>query len=209
MESVENFESEILTTYNYDALEFRRALSVVDMEGAMPTHMADLSHHMQPRLCHAMSTYKLIDVLHALDHPDAVSLGRNPRYSRMSSIGIAVGNKVRDLICIWSKILTVSYVQSWPMKNWVDVLKSTRSYLNSWETYAQTQTQSSSAGQQDAPMPDLNYVKTKLFDDLHDLFKQQKGAKILINVQMAAIHFFFMIQGYKRLDKFVIIIHDP
>jgi hypothetical protein len=47
-------------------------------------------------------------------------------------------------------------------------------------------------------------VKIKLFGDLFRLSKQYKGAKVLINIQMAAIHLFFMIQGYKLPNQLVI-----
>lgn len=78
------------------------------------------------------------------------------------------------------------------MKDWVQTLKSTQSFATAWQT--RWEEPATSASYQDAP-PAL--LKTKLFQDLRTLSQQYSGAKVLFNVQMAAIHLFFLLQGYQ------------
>jgi len=82
------------------------------------------------------------------------------------------------------------------MKNWVQTLQSTQSFVMTWQKWWKEPV--ASAVHQDA-LPAL--VKTKMFQDLHALSQQYSGAKVLFNIQMAAIHLFFLLQGYKK-DKF-------
>jgi hypothetical protein len=65
----------------------------------MPTHIPELDNLMRSVLCQAMGTYKLIDILRILDQPKALSPGRNPKYPRLSSIGISKDNPVRHNVC--------------------------------------------------------------------------------------------------------------
>jgi len=85
------------------------------------------------------------------------------------------------------------------MKDWVQTLQSTQSFVTAWQKRWEESVTSAVHPSQDAP-PALA-LKTKLFQDLHTLSQQYSGAKVLFNVQMAAIHLFFLLQGYKK-DKF-------
>lgn len=70
------------------------------------------------------------------------------------------------------------------MSDWVKTLQSAKSFATASRTRFA-----------DTSMPSAAALQSKLFYDLRLLSSKQSGVKILFNVQMAAIHLYYILQG--------------
>ena len=89
MDTLDRFELALESTLDLESAEFRRALCILDSEATqpMPGDVDPLIRPMPRKLCHLLCLYRLVDVLYDIRSPD--SIFRNPRYSRMGSVGFS------------------------------------------------------------------------------------------------------------------------
>jgi hypothetical protein len=81
--------------------------------------------------------------------------------------------------------------QGWPMTDWFATLKSGREYIDALQTDWTVAGSSSATSGEQSPAS----IQGKLFQDLAMIDQQKKGTKMLFNVQVAAIHLSYLLQG--------------
>jgi hypothetical protein len=157
-------------------------MSVVDINTVreMPNTVAYPMKASRTQLSHVLALYKLIDVLHALA---GKSEGWNPTYSRSSVIGITSEDTVRIFFFSFQRL---RIVKNWVMPDWVHTLTTGNTSF------------SSLASSFSLPSSTPTSLQTRLFQDLRRLDSRHSGMKILFNVQVAAIHLYFLLNGYKQ-----------
>jgi len=74
------------------------------------------------------------------------------------------------------------------MRDWVHTLNAAKSSIGSLSFPGPP------------PTTQMN-LQTRLFQDLHRLDTQHSGTKILFNVQVAAIHLYFLLQGHRQPNR--------
>ena len=181
-------------------------LSVVDEQGPtqMPTTLVKMVKPMPSRFCQILGLYKLVDVLHSIYDPAPHSLPRNPRYSRMAAIGVSEGDKVH-MLSLLQRQHTHRFAQYWPMNDWVSNLQKSRSFMDALATLQQGASGSPSSAIEGPLSSGGSTLECRLFKDLYGLSEQHSGTKLLFNVQLAAIHLFFLLKGNKQSSKLVCI----
>jgi hypothetical protein len=82
----------------------------------------------------------------------------------------------------------------WPLDDWVATVKTARSHILSLKDSFQGQIVPTSIGQGD------NAIQLHLFRQMHSLWNQKAAVKILLNMQIAAMHLSYMLNpGDTRL----------
>jgi hypothetical protein len=73
-----------------------QALSILDITSVVeiPTQLPLIGIPLSSRMCTIITVYKLADVLHALERPTAITQGRQPKYARMTMVGVTTGERV-------------------------------------------------------------------------------------------------------------------
>jgi hypothetical protein len=200
------FEQGITSPLDVDAIEFRQMLSVMDEQGPnkMPTTLAKMVKPMPSRFCQILGLYKLVDVLHSIYDQAPRSSPRNPRYSRMAGIGVSEDDKVRLLSLHWQQDVH-PFSQCWPMDDWVSNLRRGSSFMDALATLEQGASGSPSSAIEGPLSSGGLTLECRLFKDLHGLSQQHSWTKLLFNVQLAAIHLFFLLKGNKQSSKLVCI----
>lgn len=168
-----------------------------------------LHRALSAKLCAVLCSYRLCDVLYSLKCPR--STYRNPKYPRFNQTGLRPSS-VASFAPGRSK-LNNFFLQQWPLMNWVSTIRKARDSLDALQAFRSLQPGDEGpslgiAGPSAADVvpqasSSVSDLQVKLFRELYSFWHQSSGAKILLNVQIAAIHLSFMLQGSKSNDILV------
>lgn len=80
--------------------------------------------------------------------------------------------------------------KTWPLESWVSLLRNARTSITALDALRSSPAEAVLPGE-----PSAADVQLRLFKDFHTFWKQQSGSKILMNVQLAALHLRFLLDG--------------
>ena len=145
-----------------------------------------------------LTAYRLLDVLFNLHSPND-AMYCNLRYEKSSQANLRPETTVRDLFCeqLYAYIEPQSH-QIWPLANWIKTLQVAKTAITALRNFRDAPTA-------DTAPSDNQPIQLKIFRDLHAIWNQESGNKILFNIQLAALHLSFMLRGpNKRLVRFLL-----